>query len=363
VPADFWTATAAMLAAGAAVAAVAVPAGLIAWVVARRPLPPRWKPWRVPWGGFEVAGAFLVLTAVVPPLVELGLAEAGFYPRVYGPDFPTPRPTGPPPGAEMAVAGAPAVAAAQDAREVAAVVRRLWAGVVALPVQLGLLVLARRALYPAWRPPDPPGLAPRVAVAVAAWAVLTPVVLAVNSAVNWVFTQFEAVPDEHQLTRLGGRGLLDSAAFLFQACVAAPVVEEVVFRGLVLAWALGGRKPLAAPDAAPAARPWLVVLAGVGFAALSGRPGPVAFAAVLAGGLAVVTAVFRSKRRTAGAVWASAALFAAVHSPVWPSPVALFLLGLGLGWCAVRTRGVLVPAVVHGLFNAVSAVFVLRGGA
>jgi membrane protease YdiL (CAAX protease family) len=47
---------------------------------------------------------------------------------------------------------------------------------------------------------------------------------------------------------------------------------------------------------------------------------------------------------------------------VWPSPIPLFVLGLGLGWLAVRTRGILVPAIVHGLFNAVSGVFVLRGG-
>jgi len=50
-----------------------------------------------------------------------------------------------------------------------------------------------------------------------------------------------------------------------------------------------------------------------------------------------------------------------VHSSVWPSPIPLFVLGLGLGWLAMRTRGVFVPVIVHGLFNAVSAVFVLRG--
>jgi CNT family concentrative nucleoside transporter len=48
-------------------------------------------------------------------------------------------------------------------------------------------------------------------------------------------------------------------------------------------------------------------------------------------------------------VYASAALFAVVHSAIWPSPIPLFLLGLGLGWLAVRTRGVLAPAIVHGL--------------
>jgi membrane protease YdiL (CAAX protease family) len=45
----------------------------------------------------------------------------------------------------------------------------------------------------------------------------------------------------------------------------------------------------------------------------------------------------------------------------WPNPVPLFVLGLGLGWLAVRTNGVLVPILVHALFNAVSAVFLLPG--
>ena len=52
-----------------------------------------------------------------------------------------------------------------------------------------------------------------------------------------------------------------------------------------------------------------------------------------------------------------------IHSNVWPSPIPLFVLGIGLGWLAVRTNGVLAPVIVHGLFNAVSVVFVLRSAA
>ena len=71
----------------------------------------------------------------------------------------------------------------------------------------------------------------------------------------------------------------------------------------------------------------------------------------------------KDKWRNAGAVYASAALFAAVHASVWPTPIPLLGLGLGLGYLALSTRSVLVPVIVHGLFNAVSAVFVLRGPA
>jgi membrane protease YdiL (CAAX protease family) len=62
------------------------------------------------------------------------------------------------------------------------------------------------------------------------------------------------------------------------------------------------------------------------------------------------------------AVLAGAALFAAVHAHVWPSPVPLFVLAVGLGYLYLRTRSLVGPVVVHGLFNAVSAVYLLLGG-
>ena len=62
------------------------------------------------------------------------------------------------------------------------------------------------------------------------------------------------------------------------------------------------------------------------------------------------------------AIWASSALFAAVHSQVWPSPVPLFVLAIGLGYLYLRTRSLVGPVVVHGMFNAVSAVSLLLGG-
>jgi membrane protease YdiL (CAAX protease family) len=99
-----------------------------------------------------------------------------------------------------------------------------------------------------------------------------------------------------------------------------------------------------------------------GFSMLTPTRGAVIFAVLLLVGWIGLRHLTR-KKRTLGAVYASAALFAVVHSEVWPTPLPLFILGLGLGWLAVRTRGVLAPAIVHGLFNAVSVLFVLRSGA
>ena len=40
-------------------------------------------------------------------------------------------------------------------------------------------------------------------------------------------------------------------------------------------------------------------------------------------------------------------------SAVWPTPIPLFGLGLGLGWLAYRTRRLVAPVTLHVLFNAV----------
>lgn len=356
--ADPWTEAARMAGCGLAVAAVAAPVAALGWRAARRsgePILARWRPWRVPWGGFEVVLAFLVLAVLVPSVVQQALSASTFFAHVYGPDFPT-APTRPRVEESAAVAGGAAASAAEMRLAECARLRQLWAGAVALPIQLGLLILVRRTLYADWAGPRRPSVGARLVLAVAAWAVLTPAVLVCNQVVIQLLTRFGGVPEDHPLARLTGlRSVSDQILFLFGAAVAAALIEEVLFRGILLPWLLrSGIGRVATPVVAvPLA--WLT--SGPTLESLT--RGPVVFAAVLLVGYLVLMRVARRKRRTVGAVYTSAALFAAVHSSVWPSPVPLFALGLGLGYLAVRTRGVLVPAVVHGLFNAVSALFVL----
>ena len=54
------------------------------------------------------------------------------------------------------------------------------------------------------------------------------------------------------------------------------------------------------------------------------------------------------------AVYGNGLLFAALHSSVWPSPIALFLLGFGLAWLAHRSQSLVGPMVAHALFNGVA---------
>jgi membrane protease YdiL (CAAX protease family) len=337
---EFWTETGRMAIAGGIVAAVVGPLALIAGAVIRRrkvPLFPARKPWRVPWGGFELTFAF-VFVAIIPELFR------------------------------------------------AAGVQSLVAGLIAFPIQLSSLIVASRLLYPAWSPfrdppiasanqdqqPHPPefGLifCHILTLGVLAWLLLTPFVHLINGSVTIAFTLLDLPVESHPLTQLAAGSATQHVLFMVEACVAAPIIEEILFRGILLPWTIGARERVTdglqlESIAPPKGRPLVVMAAAALYAAGSGRTGPVLFAAVLTVGLAILWLSVRRGKRHARGIYASAALFSLVHSGVWPSPIPLFFLGVGLGWLAVRTRGVLVPALVHGLFNAVSAIYVLRGAA
>jgi hypothetical protein len=342
VSAEFWTEAAQMATAGLLVAMVAVPVGLLARALRPQgePLLPRWKPWRVPWNGIEVLVAFFVVARFLPTLLFLTLDRAGYYHAIYGADFPP-----------------------IDAKdEEANTLRLLWASAFALPPQLLLLWAAIRARYPNWAPAliGRGSFAGKVWLAVVAWLVLAPVVLIFNGAVNEVSKAFGTPPEAHPLTKLVNRPALDQALFIVEACIGAPMREEMLVRGLLLAWCVGR---IGSAGVAPisAARPWFVMAVAVMIAVTNGNRAAIAFAASLAVGLGLLWRFKHTGARRARAVYATAAFFALLH-PTWPNPVPLFVLGLGLGWLAVRTNGVLVPVLVHGLFNTVSAVSLLRGG-
>jgi membrane protease YdiL (CAAX protease family) len=76
----------------------------------------------------------------------------------------------------------------------------------------------------------------------------------------------------------------------------------------------------------------------------------------------------RNRRQRAGqtsavnvtrGIYGTALLFAAFHSSVWPTPIPLFLLALGLGYLTYRTQSLVGPLVMHALFNAVPCLLIL----
>ena len=337
MPADLWTEAARMTGCGLLIAAGAVPVGLTAWFLARRAghsLLPRPRCWPVPWTGFELIVLFPFTAAAPTGLVDPLLAAGGFYQAVYGADA-------------LEKTWSP--------------MRPLWSAAVFAPLWIGFLCLLVRIAYPKWKPARTPVTA-NIAGAVGSWLVIHPVVGLVHFAVTAIFLSLDWPPDSHPLEQSfrEGRPPIDRILFAVQVAIATPWLEEALFRGALLPWLLGKRH-----------RPALLMLIATGLAfALSVqqvegryslRLGPALFAAALLAGGALLRVAVRHHRRTVGAIYASAAFFAIVHSTVWPTPIPLFVLGLGLGWLAVRTRGILASTIVHGLFNAVSVLFVLRG--
>ena len=332
MPDNFWNEAARMAGCGLRVAAVAIPVGAIAWGLSRRaggvvlPRPGRWV---APWGGFELFIVFAFSVAAPMGLVDPILNAAGFYRAVYG--------------AEML-------------EKEWTPMRPLWSAAIFAPLWIGFLVLASRLAYPRWRPARTSPIG-NLAAGVAAWPAIHMVVALVHFAVLSSFLALELKPDSHPLEQSFKEGRLpvDEALFVVQAAVTAPWLEETLFRGALLPWLLGRRW-----------RSGLVMVIALLFAiaesATSSQLGPLCFALVLVSGGVVLRARVRRHRRTIGAIYSSAALFAVVHSSVWPTPIPLFVLGLGLGWLAVRTRSILAPTIVHALFNLVSVLFVLRGG-
>ena len=255
---------------------------------------------------------------------------------------------------------------------------RLVAGGAARVITLPLFVAAWWGLLAsAGYPAAALGLYPRRAAgdavgAYRTWLVVTPAVYGANLVVLLVYALgIGRQPEEHPILELLRQhppapviGLL-----VTQAVLVAPLCEELFFRGAVQPWL--------------AARPWggsfaLILAAFVGvLQRLVPEPNfrdPSEVLSVLAPALFVLALVPLcraldgwpglvrwlpvgdpvARRQAARAIFGTAALFANVHAAVWPSPICLFVLALGLGWLAYRTQGIIAPMVMHMLFNSVA---------
>jgi membrane protease YdiL (CAAX protease family) len=256
------------------------------------------------------------------------------------------------------------------------------ANLIALPAQIALWYGIGRL---AGSPGSVFGVAPRrlgadFMTGYFAWLVLTPVVYAVNVGVLVLYVTYEAKqPDDHPLIKLlqSGAGSTPLYVLLFaQAVIVAPIGEEMFFRGIVQPY-------LTDRPTGGALGFWLAACVGVLFhwpahVAINDPATMVAAAAPALFVLAVwplyywidVWAPPRllpvhdpiARRQVARAIVGASILFANVHANVWPTPVPLFVLALGLGWSAYRTQSVVAPIVVHMLFNAIPILAMHRPG-
>ncbi len=145
---------------------------------------------------------------------------------------------------------------------------------------------------------------------------LTPLVLGLHLLIRLLFqTFFDTGFEVHWLEKLGQGELMTAEWVLlfFEAIVLAPVMEELYFRGLIQGW-------VQSADFAGQAGTWRHAGVAIGLPAL---------------------------------------LWSASHFGVWPDPIPLFFLGIGLGYLTYRTQNLVPALVVHALFNTVACLGLL----
>jgi membrane protease YdiL (CAAX protease family) len=342
------------------------------------PTPPVDPP---PWTGRDIAVSLFLLYVFWPLLSLQVLLHSGFLDWIYGPEVTAlvrPREL----SAEEResertrigiLAGSAAAtrldAIEEDARRVAMIRVNVWSNVLAFPFQALTIPVVFYALsgVPAGRI----GLTTRrlgrnILAGVGGWLLITPLVFVVYMLVLHLYNM--ANPDavqEHALTRLARQGpsMVEWTLLVFSAVVAAPVLEETVFRGALQPWYAGFRRGGAAAMASAFGVAVVERQTQIVEACRHGGHGLLTAATPALFVLVMVpfywSVARRPPRPESPALFGTALLFASLHASVWPTPVPLFVLGLALGAIMTRTGSLVGPIVLHGLFNAVTCVVLL----
>jgi len=247
----------------------------------------------------------------------------------------------------------------------------LWVRTFAFPLQVLTVPLIFSAF--SGTRPDQLGLTTRrfgrnILAGLAGWLILTPPVFGVFQLLRYLSSHYGDHPvEQHNLETLGRQHLFPAEWLMlfFTAMAAAPILEELTFRGVLQPWLTARRW------GGHAAMFGALVLAIVfrwphwqeawpeGFSSLAIAAIPALFVLAL---LPIYLLVWwRSRMPLAPAVFGTSLLFACIHASVWPTPVPLFVLSLGLGVLAHRSGSLVGPIVLHGLFNGISCVQLLLG--
>lgn len=343
---------------------------LLYWRISREPLLPASGKWKAPWSGWAVLIAFIGMF-ILSSLLSIVLEQMGFYRSLYGPDFPT--------GPGLNEKPSPEQRQAMN-------LRSLWSQTLAAPVIIALVIIGLNQVFKAT--PGQIGLSTRrlganLALGYVGWLIIAPLSFGVFALATMLL---QRAPDKHPLMDLGAfAGQLEWTVFALQAAILWPIVEELIFRGVLLAWLIQESKPnndiiqpqhrshicIAAAILLTIQSPTLVEdIQARRWSQLLQSLAPFLFVCAtlpfyffLPFSRWVQRRVGFTSPQIIQALFGSSILFAAVHSSVWPTPIPLLVLGLGLGWLAIRTRSIVPSIVVHALFNGVAVIYQRLSGA
>jgi membrane protease YdiL (CAAX protease family) len=190
---------------------------------------------------------------------------------------------------------------------------------------------------------------------------ITPPVYAVNYIADRFLTEVnQKRPTRHPFDEITQHANSKAEWILigFAVLVVAPVFEELFFRGILQGWlskkTWGGLGAFLLALFLSILIPWNNIQSALNnhdWANLVKQLQPLGF--VLAIGPALLIFPKLGNPKNTGAIFGSSLLFAIAHASVWPSPIPLFFLGLGLGWLAHRSQSLVGSIIVHSLFNLV----------
>ena len=328
------------------------------WVILqlafRLPVLPPNTPRLVPWGGRSVLAAFgfwFVISMGVPTV----------YRSIHGPGPVAPQAEGPSKKLELKPAEMMTFSAVVNAATLALVPLFLAAICRARPRDFGLA--------------DPNPLE-QVRRGILLYPLLAPVVFGAMGVSLLIWGR-----DSHPLEKAMGEDRSPGMVSLLvlAGVVLAPMAEELIFRGILLGWltriALKPNRPDAmeseVADPVPTLaeeRPHLVET--IEIESLDDDPSPIppetveqvvlnpytapaASIALPASEPTEAPLVARPLPLLAGNVIVSL-IFASLHAAVWPTPIPIFFLSLGLGFLYQRTGSLIGPIALHMTFNGVS---------
>jgi membrane protease YdiL (CAAX protease family) len=340
----------------------------------------------IPWGGVEIALAFFLSHFFLLALVNDLLIRSNILAHIYGSG-----------SARSCISASQGLAASLlslsslpaslgSAAEWASLIEeiRLYDGdkraisvtVLAFPLQIVSICLLLRGvsgtrLYQLGLRCR--GAARGILVGWLGWLLLAPVVLIVHVFVVWVYWfAVQVQPETHPIALLsqGELQAIDWFLILFSSVIAAPAFEELFFRGVLqpyfsrnswggeaamgLAFVMALATRLGKLEPAWMNRQYAAFLYELQPAFFVLAMLPLFYAApYLARGWVPNSQVVR-------AIFGTSLLFAMFHANIWPTPIPLFLLALGLGYLAYRMQNLTAPIVLHSLFNGVACMtFVL----
>jgi membrane protease YdiL (CAAX protease family) len=323
----------------------------------------RW-PTPVPWTAREVLLSLFFVFVFWGAVCYQTLQVTGFYRWYYGPGLANTAQQ----QATLGLAVGPGAAETMVRNAQFRMV--LWATLLAFPCQIASVLFVCNSL--SGTRPEQLGLTGRrfgrnLLLGLGSGVILVTVVFGLNKLVTDLYqTWTTARPEEHPFTQLAQQPLFraEIVVMIVTAVALAPVMEELVFRGLLQPWfgkhPWGGGVALGAALLLALAKRWEQIAAALPL-------GPGALLTALAPALFIVALVppylllaGRARTTVPGAIFGTSALFAAMHAFAWPTPVALFVFALGLGYLAYRTQSLVAPVVVHALLNGISCIELFR---